>query len=92
MRIVFYGTGRDRGGCLISYQRTQRMIEWGCEVFLATVVASTEKSAPELAQIPMVSEFFDIFPDEVPGLPPTREVEFAIDLVSCTMHISRAPY
>ncbi|XP_052730515.1 uncharacterized protein LOC108324528 [Vigna angularis] len=40
----------------------------------------------------VVDEFLDVFPDEVPGLPPPREVEFTIDLVSTTGPISVAPY
>lgn len=46
----------------------------------------------ELAQILVVREFGDVFPNEVPGLPPAREAEFAIDLVPGTMPISRATY
>ena len=41
-------------------------------MYLATVVAA-EQPGPEIAQIPVVSEFVDVFPDEVPGLPPHRE-------------------
>ncbi|XP_027931535.1 uncharacterized protein LOC114187470 [Vigna unguiculata] len=33
------------------------------------------------AKIPIVEEFADVFPEDVPGLPPKREVEFSIDLV-----------
>ncbi|XP_047149153.1 uncharacterized protein LOC124821327 [Vigna umbellata] len=40
----------------------------------------------------VVDEFPDIFPEEIPRLPPTREVEFTIDLVSTTAPISVAPY
>ena len=60
-------------------------------MFLATVVAA-EQSGTEIAQIPVVSEFADVFPDEVPGLPPHRELEFTIELVPGTALISRAPY
>ena len=42
--------------------------------------------------IPVVQEFEDVFPEEVPGLPPSREVEFSIDLVPGTGLVSRAPY
>ena len=41
--------------------------------------------------IPVVQEFEDVFPEEVPGLPPSREVEFSIDLVPGTGLVSRAP-
>ena len=42
--------------------------------------------------IPIVQDFEDVFPEEVPGLPPRREVEFSIDLVSGTGPVSMAPY
>ena len=46
----------------------------------------------ELQQIPVVREFLDLFPTELPGLPPEREVEFSIELLPGTSPISRAPY
>lgn len=45
-----------------------------------------------LPQIPVVCEFPDVFPEELPGLPPDREVEFAIELIPGTAPISRRPY
>ena len=42
--------------------------------------------------IPVVKEFEDVFPEEVPGLPPRREVEFSIDLVPGAGPVSIAPY
>jgi hypothetical protein len=45
-----------------------------------------------LAKIPLVCEFLDVFLDELLGLPPDREVEFAIELISGTPPISRRPY
>ena len=42
--------------------------------------------------MPVVSEFVDIFPDELPSLPPHREVEFGIDLVPGATPISKVPY
>ena len=42
--------------------------------------------------IPVVHEFEDMFQEEVPGLPPSREVKFSIDLVPGTGQISMAPY
>jgi len=45
-----------------------------------------------LPQIPVVCEFLDVFLEELPGLPPDREVEFAIELIPGTTPISRRPY
>ena len=40
----------------------------------------------------MVEEFLDIFPKELPGLPPDRDVEFAIDMLPDTAPISKILY
>ena len=45
-----------------------------------------------LLDIPVVCEFLDVFPDELPGLPPNRDVEFKIELLPGTAPISRRPY
>ena len=48
--------------------------------------------AKSLADIPVVCDFPDVFPDDLPGLPPDREVEFKIELLPGTAPISRRPY
>ena len=45
-----------------------------------------------MEEIPVVREFPDVFPDDIVGLPPDREVEFTIDLISGTELISIPPY
>jgi hypothetical protein len=42
--------------------------------------------------IRVVREFLDVFPEELPGMPPDREVEFVIDLLPATAPISKRPY
>ena len=42
--------------------------------------------------ISMVEEFKDVFPEELPGMPPEREVEFYIDLIPGTAPIAKRPY
>ena len=46
----------------------------------------------KLEDIPIVRDFLDVFPGELHGLPPKREVEFTIELVLGTTPISKAPY
>nr|GFD33134.1 putative reverse transcriptase domain-containing protein [Tanacetum cinerariifolium] len=48
--------------------------------FLATI-HDTTSDVPSIQDQPIVSEFPDIFPDELPGIPPVREVEFSIELI-----------
>ncbi|WVZ64658.1 hypothetical protein U9M48_014152 [Paspalum notatum var. saurae] len=54
------------------------------------IVNATE--AQLIEKIPVVSDFLDVFPEELPGLPLDRDVEFAIELVPSTAPVSRRPY
>ena len=46
----------------------------------------------ELNKVPVVCEFPDIFPEELPGMPPDRDIEFFIELLPGTGPISKRPY
>jgi hypothetical protein len=46
----------------------------------------------KLEDIPVVNKFQDVFPQELPGMPPDREIEFTIDLIPGTAPIAQAPY
>lgn len=48
--------------------------------------------AEEVELVPVVSEYPDVFPEELPGMPPDRELEFAIDLVPRTTPIHKKYY
>jgi len=45
-----------------------------------------------LEGVPVVNEYPDVFPDELPGMPPDRDIEFSIDLVPGTSPIAKRPY
>lgn len=60
-------------------------------VFLAHAVESP-KMTTSLSNVEMVREYEDVFSDELLGLPPSRQVEFQIDLVLGTDPIAKAPY
>src|ERR1041384_3558415 len=47
---------------------------------------------PDLEDIPVVRDFPDVFPEELPGKPPDRAVEFIVDLISGKAPISKRPY
>ncbi|GJV44583.1 putative reverse transcriptase domain-containing protein [Tanacetum coccineum] len=56
----------------------------GCQVFLAQISAKKEEDKSEGKQIkdvPIVQDFPEVFPEDLPGLPPARPVEFQIDLI-----------
>ncbi|XP_020082447.1 uncharacterized protein LOC109706053 [Ananas comosus] len=75
----------------LSTLKARKLISSGCAAYLATVV-ETQKELPALGDILVVREFPDVFPAELPELPPDREIEFVIDLVPGTAPISKAPY
>jgi hypothetical protein len=56
------------------------------------VEAVKERKGPSLGQYPVLSEFQDVFPDELPGLPPKRELDFTIELKPGVEPISKTPY
>src|SRR4051812_20177884 len=45
-----------------------------------------------IENVPVVRDFLDVFPEELPGIPPIREVEFVIDLKPVTVPIAKHPY
>ncbi|GJW47226.1 ribonuclease H-like domain-containing protein [Tanacetum coccineum] len=80
---------------IISCTKTQKYLLNGCEVFLAHVtVKNTEDKSKEkqLEDVPIVKGFPKVFPEDLPCLPPTRQVEFHIDLVPSAAPVARAPY
>ncbi|GJR09001.1 putative reverse transcriptase domain-containing protein [Tanacetum coccineum] len=55
-----------------------------------TIEDKSEKK--RLEDVPIVQDFPEVFPEDLPGLPPTRQVEFQIDLVPGAAPVARAPY
>nr|GFD08459.1 putative reverse transcriptase domain-containing protein [Tanacetum cinerariifolium] len=67
----------------------------GCHVFLAHIFATKEDDKSEGKQVkdvPIVQDFPEVFPEDFPGLPPARQVEFQIDLIPRAAPVARAPY
>ena len=91
MEVKFKGISRELSSCMISAIAAQRMLRKGCQGYLAYVV-ETGKEGTILDEIPIVREFPDVFPDDITGLPPDREVEFTIDLIPGTKPTSIPPY
>lgn len=67
------------------------MLNKGCVGIIASLVVDGNGKS-KLADISLVSEYQDIFPNELPGQPPEREVEFSINLVPGMTSISKVPY
>ncbi|GKC92275.1 putative reverse transcriptase domain-containing protein [Tanacetum coccineum] len=89
------GKGKKLKLSIISCTKTHKYFKKGCPVFLAQVTEkkSEDKSKEKrLEDAPMVQDFWEVFPEDLPGLPPTRQVEFQIDLVPSAAPVARALY
>ena len=67
------------------------MISKGCLAFLAHLKDYTTQ-VPSIKSVSVVREFLDVFPADLPGMPPDRDIDFFIDLEPGTRPISIPPY
>ncbi|GKA11130.1 putative nucleotidyltransferase, ribonuclease H [Tanacetum coccineum] len=90
--ICIYGDRKSRGLNLISMMKTIKCLRKGCKAYLAYVTKARELEKKEVSNIHVVCDFPDVFPDDLPGIPPERQVEFRIDLIPGATPIAKAPY
>ena len=91
IEFYFVGSGEYTSPRVISALQARCMIKKGCKGYLATV-RDTQQGELKLEDILVVREFPDVFPENLSGLPPNREIEFSIDLLLGSSPISKAPY
>ncbi|GJS10090.1 putative reverse transcriptase domain-containing protein [Tanacetum coccineum] len=80
---------------IISCVKAQKYMDKGCQLFLTQVTMKENKDKSKekrLEDVSPVREFPEVFPEDLPGLPPIRQVEFQIDLVPGVAPVARAPY
>ncbi|GJU41748.1 putative reverse transcriptase domain-containing protein [Tanacetum coccineum] len=97
--LIFCGNksnnGRESRLTIISCLKAQEYMAKGCQIFLAHISAKKEEDKSEgkqLKDIPIVQDFSEVFPEDLPGLPPARLVEFQIDLIPGAAPVAQAPY
>ncbi|GJS72560.1 putative reverse transcriptase domain-containing protein [Tanacetum coccineum] len=97
--LIFHGDGSNRGNetrlNIISCTKIHKYFLKGHNVFLAHVTTKEieDKSGEKrLEDVPIVRDFPEVFSEDLLGLPPTRQVEFQIDLMPGVAPVERAPY
>jgi hypothetical protein len=75
----------------ISSLQLKRCFRKGCHLYAAHVEEPENLKGPSLEDFSVVHEFEDVFQD-IPGLPPIREIDFSIDLVPGAASVSKKPY
>ncbi|GJZ01256.1 putative reverse transcriptase domain-containing protein, partial [Tanacetum coccineum] len=89
--LVIEGDRNNSRSKILSCIKTRKYIEKGCELFLAQVTEQESKEK-RFEDVPVILDFPEVFPEELPGLPPPRQVEFRIDLIPGAALVARAPY
>ncbi|KAJ0668169.1 putative nucleotidyltransferase, Ribonuclease H [Helianthus annuus] len=69
--IVVHGEKRDTPLRIISCLKAQKCLQKGCVAFLAHIV-DKKAAEPKIEDIPVVKEYPEVFPEDLPGLPPQR--------------------
>nr|GEY36144.1 putative reverse transcriptase domain-containing protein [Tanacetum cinerariifolium] len=80
---------------IISYTKTQDYLTKGSHVFLANITTTKDEDKSKgkrLEDLPVDQEFPEVFLEDLPSIPPTRQVEFHIDLIPGVAPVARAPY
>ncbi|GKE94264.1 putative reverse transcriptase domain-containing protein, partial [Tanacetum coccineum] len=97
--LIFQGNGNNQREesrlNIISYTKAQEYFSKGCDVFLAHITTKEAKAKSEekrLEDVPIIRYFLEVFPEDLSGIPPARQVEFQIDLVPGAAPVARAPY
>ena len=89
--VILHGIQFGSVSNIISTIQVRHFLRKGCEAFLALVLDS-KRGQVNLGDIPVIKEFSDVFPKELPGFPPEREVDLVIEVLHGTVPISRTPY
>ncbi|XP_073120611.1 uncharacterized protein [Henckelia pumila] len=89
--FAFRTTSKKSAPDMISAGTAWQLLSNGCTVFLASLIGDLEVHRPKLVEVEVVKDFPEVFPDDVAGLPPVREVEFGIELLPETKPASKAP-
>nr|GFB70676.1 putative reverse transcriptase domain-containing protein [Tanacetum cinerariifolium] len=97
--LVFRGAEsyikRESRLMVISCYKVQEYMAKGCHVFLAQISTTKEDDkfkGKQVKDVPIIQDFPEVYPKDLPGLPPARPVEFQIDLIPGAAPVARASY
>ncbi|XP_070037233.1 uncharacterized protein [Nicotiana tomentosiformis] len=78
-RLEWRGTLGHSTSRVISYVKARHMVEKGCLAYLV-YVSDSSAEVPSMYSVPVVREFPEVFPADLPGVPPYKDIDFCIDL------------
>ncbi|XP_070054736.1 uncharacterized protein [Nicotiana tomentosiformis] len=90
-RLEWKGSSVSASSRVISFLKAQHMVEKGCLAYL-DYVRDTTIETPAIDSVPVVREFSNVFPSDLPSMPPDCDIDFCIDMAPSTQPISIPPY
>ena len=91
IEVVFYGLWKTLPNSIMTAMKASKMLRKSYQGYLAYSI-EVRDSGSRLEDIPVVREFPDVFPENLPGIPLDRKIDFQIELAPGTEPISKAPY
>ena len=88
---MFYGLRKTLPNSIMTAIKANKILQKSYLGYLAYVIEVSD-SGSRLEDILVVREFLDVFPEDLPGIPLDREIDFHIELASGIEPISKAPY
>ena len=76
----------------VSTMQLKKFCRKGCQLYAAHILEAPENETPRLEEFHVLQEFRDVFPNEILGLPPKRDIDFTIELVPGAAPVSKTPY
>ena len=76
----------------ISAMQLKKLCRKRFQLYVAHILEATENETTRWDDFHWLQEFKDVFPDEILGLPPKRDIDFTIELVPGAAPVSKAPY
>ena len=76
----------------ISAMQLKRFYRKGCQLYVAHILEEKKNEIPRLEDFYVLQEFRDLFPDQIPRIPPKRDIDFTIELVLGAAPVSKTPY
>ncbi|XP_022027627.1 uncharacterized protein LOC110928877 [Helianthus annuus] len=89
--IVVHGDRSTQVSSVVSVMKMLKMLRKGYHTFLVNVV-DTKAEGRKIEEIPIVHDYPEVFPEDLPGLPHARQIEFRIDPVPGAAPIAKSPY
>ena len=84
------GNSNPRGKIILCLQASKLIAK--CCLYHIVRVKDLESKVPPLESVPIIKKFHDVFPDDLPRIPPELEIDFDIDLLRYTQPFSIPPY